>query len=107
MRPHSEVRLDVAAALIDGGGTTHALAQRTGWSVGLVRWALDNMVRSQPPQAAKRFVRVAGVRRPVPFYQRPPEAVDVDADDAPAYRSLIEAWAAPVPRLAGRVGVAM
>ena len=42
MRPHSEIRLDLAAALIDGGGTTKQLAQRTGWSIGLTMRALDN-----------------------------------------------------------------
>ena len=38
------LRIELAAALIDGGGTTKQLAQRTGWSINLTMWALKNMV---------------------------------------------------------------
>ena len=44
MRPQSEIRVTLAAALVDGAGTTKQLAQRTGWSIGMTRRALDNMV---------------------------------------------------------------
>ena len=69
MRPQSEVRVTLAAVLIDGGGTTKMLAQRSGWSIGATRRALDNMVTAG--QAVKaRSVRVVGVCRPVPWYER-------------------------------------
>jgi len=65
----SEIRIDLSAALVDGGGTTRHLAQRTGWSVGLTREALNNMVKAG--DAAKpHTVRVPGVKRPVPWYVR-------------------------------------
>lgn len=70
MRPHSEIRVGIAAALVDGPGTCRQLAQRTGWSIAMTRTALDNMVRAG--QAAKpRSIRVAGVKRPLPVYARP------------------------------------
>jgi hypothetical protein len=69
MRPQSPIRVDLAAALIDGGGTTRQLAQRTGWSIGLTCTALNNMV--QAGDACKpRTVRVPGVKRPVPVYEK-------------------------------------
>lgn len=90
MRPQSEVRVDLAAALIDGPGTTRQLAQRTGWSIGMARTALDNMVRSG--QACKGApVRLPGCKRPVPVYQRPLPRGDA-ANDRP-FVSLIAAWA--------------
>ena len=90
MRPQSEIRVTLAAALIDGGGTTKQLAQRTGWSIGLTRRALDNMVTAG--DASKpRSVRVAGVCRPVPWYERACRAADLQAVPAP-FMSLIEAW---------------
>lgn len=71
MRPQSEIRVDLAAALVDGPGTCKQLAQRTGWSIGMTREALNNMVRAG--QAHKpRTVRVPGVKRPVPVYARVP-----------------------------------
>ena len=67
MRPHSDIRVDLAAALVDGPGTCRQLAQRTGWSIRLTRTALDNMVRAG--DAAKlEPVRERGVKRPVPVY---------------------------------------
>jgi hypothetical protein len=80
MRPQSEIRVCLSAALVEGGGTTRQLAQRTGWSIGLTREALNNMVKAG--DARKRYVRVQGVCRPVPFYERGPLV------------SLIAAWAA-------------
>ena len=100
MRPLSEIRMDLEAALIDGGGTTRQLAQRTGWSIGLTMVALDNMARSGV--ACKHYVRVPGVRRPVPFYTRA-QAAPVQGHDAPLL-SLIAAWARPA---AQGMGVAM
>lgn len=69
MRPQSPIRVDLSAALVDGAGTTKQLAQRTGWSIGLTREALNNMVRAGDARKA-RTVRVPGVKRPVPVYER-------------------------------------
>ena len=94
MRPQSEIRVTLAAALIDGGGTTKQLAQRTGWSIGLTRRALDNMVTAGDAHKP-RTVRVAGVCRPVPWYERACRAADLQAAAEP-YISLIAAWGRPV-----------
>lgn len=95
MRPMSEVRVSLASALMDGPGTCKQLAQRTGWSIGLTRRALDNMVTAG--DACKpRSVRVPGVKRPVPVYARALRAVDLaSANDSP-YISLIAAWSRPL-----------
>ena len=69
MRPQSEVRLAVSAALVDGPGTTRQLAQRTGWSVGLVRKALDNMAQAGEAYVS-HVVQQRGARRRVPVYAR-------------------------------------
>lgn len=69
MRPQSEVRVAVSAALVDGPGTTRQLAQRTGWSVGHVRVALDNMARAGEAYVS-HLVAQAGARRRVPVYAR-------------------------------------
>jgi hypothetical protein len=91
MRPQSEIRICLASALIEGGGTTRQLAQRTGWSIGMTREALNNMVRAG--DAAKpRSVRMPGVKRPVPVYERAVRASDQAANDAP-WLDLISAWA--------------
>ena len=91
MRPQSEIRVTLAAALIDGAGTTKQLAQRTGWSIGLTRRALDNMVTAG--DACKpRSVRVPGVKRPVPVYARATRAEDA-ATRGTAAVDLIMAWA--------------
>jgi hypothetical protein len=66
-RPQSEIRVDLAAALVDGPGTCRQLAQRTGWSIGLTREALNNMVRAGDVRKLPP-VREAGVKRPVPVY---------------------------------------
>lgn len=89
MRPYSEIRMDLAAALVDGGGTCKMLAQRTGWSIGRTRTALDNMVRDGEV-AKTHSIRVAGVKRPVPWYERAP--LDDAGADEPML-SLIAAWA--------------
>jgi len=94
MRPQSEIRVTLAAALIDGGGTTKQLAQRTGWSIGLTREALNNMCNAGDAHKP-RSVRVAGVKRPVPWYERACRAADLQATAEP-YMSLIAAWARPV-----------
>lgn len=90
MRPQSEIRVCLSAALVEGGGTTRQLAQRTGWSIGLTREALNNMARSG--DCRKRYVRVPGVCRPVPFYERAVRASSASHDTAPLV-SLIAAWA--------------
>ncbi len=98
MRPQSEVRLAVAAALIDGRGSVRQLAVRTGWSVGAVRTALDNMERAgdvrvidtQPQRGSKRWV---------PVYARvlldDPAMQDDDDDTADLGRTLFSAWFQP------------
>ncbi|MEY2690638.1 MAG: hypothetical protein RL375_4838 [Pseudomonadota bacterium] len=91
MRPQSEIRVCLSAALVEGGGTTRQLAQRTGWSIGLTREALNNMVKAG--DARKRYVRVQGVCRPVPFYERGLRDQAAQFDAAPLV-SLIAAWAA-------------
>lgn len=102
MRPFGHIRLALGAALVEGGGTCRDLAARVNEPVHRVRVVLDNMVRAG--DAAKRLqpVRVPGVRRPVPFYQRP---VVLDDDDATPMLSLIQCWMAR-PAHAGQ-GVAM
>lgn len=77
MRPQSDVRLDVAAALVDGPATVLQLAQRTGWSIGLVRKAINNMVYARDAYVS-HTVRRLGVRRPVPVYARLAQAVVAD-----------------------------
>lgn len=78
MPPQSEIRMTLAAALLDSPGTTRQLAQRTGWSIGYTRAALDNMCRAGDACSATR-VRVPGVNRPVPVYRwaiRPADFAD-------------------------------
>lgn len=92
MRPQSEIRVTLAAALVDGGGTTRQLAQRTGWSIGMTRRALDNMVTAG--DACKpRTVRVPGVKRPVPVYERAVRQADLHGCSAAPVVDLIMAWA--------------
>lgn len=89
-RPQSELRVMLAAALIDGGGTCRDLAVRTGGGLTWTRETLNNMVRAG--DCRKRYVRVPGVCRPVPFYERAVRASAVRHDAAPLV-SLIAAWA--------------
>lgn len=89
-RPQSELRVMLAAALIDGGGTSRDLALRTGGSLEWTRETLNNMARAG--DCRKRYVRVPGVCRPVPFYERAVRAAEAPADAAPLV-SLIAAWA--------------
>jgi len=98
MRPQSEIRVTLAAALVDGAGTTRQLAQRTGWSIGMTRRALDNMCTAG--DAAKiDAIRVQGVKRPVPVYARATRAQDAATPGAAAV-DLIRAWAGlPAPDL--------
>lgn len=90
MRPQSEIRVCLSAALVEGGGTTRQLVERTGWSIGRTREALNNMAKAG--DCRKRYVRVPGVCRPVPFYERAVRASAADLDSAPLV-SLIAAWA--------------
>ena len=79
----------LAAALIDGPGTTRQLAQRTGWAIGMTRRALDNMVTAGDAHKP-RSVRVPGVKRPVPVYERAPLCAAAHIPQPIA--SLISAW---------------
>lgn len=93
MRPTSDIRLALAAALMDGPGTCRQLAQRTGGSVAVVREALNNMVRAG--DAAKprdKRVRIPGVKRPVPVYVRALRQADAAAANDAPFHSLISAW---------------
>lgn len=92
MRPQSEIRVCLSAALMEGPGTTKQLAQRTGWSIGMTMTALHNMVRAGD---AKKLppVRVPGVSRPVPVYARALRSVDAAAGSSQPMQSLIAAWA--------------
>ena len=100
MRPASEIRMALAAALMDGPGTCRQLAQRTQGSVAIVREALNNMVRAGDARKASS-VRVPGVKRPVPVYARAVRSVDLAAANESPFVSLIDAWMA---RPALRVG---
>lgn len=91
MRPQSDVRLDVSAALVDGPATVLQLAQRTGWSIGLVRKAINNMVYARDAYVS-HTVRRAGARRPVPVYARLARAV---AADVSGLAGLLSSWGRP------------
>ena len=114
MRPFSEVRLTLHSALVDGGGTTRMLAVRSGWSISATRTALDNMGRAGDAHKP-RCVRVPGVKRPVPWYERALPAVGGLATGTGAgepHISLIAAWAMPgrravLPASAASAGAAM
>lgn len=95
MRPHSEIRVCLAAALLEGPGTSRQLAQRTGGGLDDTREALNNMVRAG--DAVKLpSVRVPGVKRPVPVYARAVRGADaVAANDQPLL-NLIALWAGVV-----------
>lgn len=102
MRPQSEIRVCLSAALMEGPGTCRQMAQRTGWSIGLTREALNNMVRAGDAQ--KTYVRVPGVCRPVPLYRRAVRQADCAVSHEPIV-SLIAALAGLAAQ--PRVGVAM
>lgn len=90
MRPQSDLRVIISAVLIDGGGTTRQIAQRTNGSVSQTREALNNMCRSG--DAAKtRSIRVRGVRRPVPWYERADRAAGQPCRASPMH-DLIATW---------------
>lgn len=91
MRPQSEVRIDVSAALLDGPGTVKQLAQRTGWSIGKVRTALDNMVRAGDAREQGR-VRVPGVKQSVPVFERCVRVSDAIAVSHQAVAQVLSGW---------------
>lgn len=96
MRPQQDIRLCLAAALIDGGGTSRELARRIGAGREATRQTLGNMVRVGDAQIT-RMVRVPGVKRPVPFYERSLPAQVQQADlRCDALPSLIALWARPL-----------
>lgn len=107
MRPQSEIRVTLAAALVDGGGTSKQLAQRTGWSIGMTMRALDNMVTAGDARKA-RMVRVPGVKRPVPVYERAVRPSDAAVGCGAPGVDLIMAWAGlQPPALDHQQGAAM
>lgn len=67
MRPIGEASAAVELALADGPGTTRQIAQRTGWSIGVTRYTLNNL-RGRDRVIVARRVREVGVKRPVPVY---------------------------------------
>ena len=91
MRPQGEVRVALAAALIDGPGTTRELAARVGCSAAVAMVTLRDMVAAG--DARKTFKRVPGVCRPVPVYHRSVRCADLSAARE-GLQSLIAAWAA-------------
>ena len=91
MRPQSEIRVTLAAALVDGKGTTKQLAQRTGWSIGMTRMALHNMWCAGDVEKIEQ-IRVPGVKRPVPVYARATRALDAATCGSTGV-DLIRAWA--------------
>lgn len=91
MRPQGYIRVDLAAALIDGGGTSRDLMQRTGWSRYLTMRTLDSMVTAGDVRKT-RYVRVPGCKRPVPWYERAVRDEDMAGDGEPIV-DLIAAWA--------------
>ncbi len=117
MRPQSMLRIALAAELIDGPGTCRELWRRIGCVAPLadVRMVLANMVRAGDVLAdPDRMVRVPGVRRPVPVYQRAPldDGDDLDAaDGGRGVHDLIACWAglaqAPGASVAAVQGAAM
>lgn len=102
MRPQSAIRVDLAAALVDGGGTTKQLAQRTGWSIGLTREALNNMVRSGDARKVQP-VRVPGVKRPVPVYEKATRVRECIQPGHQALGAVLAGW----QRWPAYVGAAM
>ncbi|MCU0920182.1 MAG: EAP30/Vps36 family vacuolar-sorting protein [Burkholderiaceae bacterium] len=93
MRPQSETRVALAAALLDGPGTVRQLAQRTGWSIGRVRTALDNMERAGDVCVVDA-VPQRGCKRRVPVYGRA-QAVEVDIASACRHQALagvLQGW---------------
>jgi hypothetical protein len=97
MRPQSTLRITLAAELIDGPGTCRELWRRIGCVAPLaaVRMVLANMVRAGDV-LADQMVRVPGVRRPVPVYERALLDDDTDLDTADGGRGvhdLISCWA--------------
>lgn len=95
MRPQGDIRLLASAALIDGGGTTRQIAERIGAGRHATHVAICNMRKAGDVEVT-RTVRVPGVKRPVPFYER--AQATSSAGDEPAHEpllSLIALWATP------------
>lgn len=91
MRPYGEARICMAAALMDGPGTTRQLATRTGCSQDLAMYTLRNMVAAGDAQKLKP-ARVPGVKRPVPVYARAIRQIDTEPANDNPFISLISAW---------------
>jgi hypothetical protein len=91
MRPQSQCRVETAAALLDGPGTSKELAQRTGWSIGATREALHSMVRAGDARVSQQ-IRVKGVKRPVPVYVKCVRVLDVATSRSASF-AMLQAWA--------------
>lgn len=96
MRPQSEIRICLTAALVDGPGTTRQLAQRTGWAIGMTRKTLLNMVQAGDADSTTR-IRQPGVFRPVPVYRRAQRATDAASTSTEHLPDIISLWAASRP----------
>lgn len=88
MRPPGEIREALWRGFESGPATTRELAMRTGVGVSAARMTLDNMRRAELVQVVHE-VRVPGVRRPVPVYDRHTAA----AERAGLDWSLVTCWA--------------
>lgn len=95
-RPQSDVRIALAAELVDGPGTTRELWRRIGceWPLEQVRKTLKHMVVAGDASSRERIV-VPGVRRPVPVYRREVAVRVVCPRETPGHgmRDLIAIWA--------------
>lgn len=97
-RPMSALRVALSAELVDGPGTCRELWRRLGcaWLLEQVRIALRNMVSAGECELAPP-VRVPGVRRPVPVYQRAcaseSENANSEDDDGCGIHDRIACWA--------------
>lgn len=95
MRPHSALRADLSAALIDGGGTSRQLAERIGRPYSNDDRALRDTLRAMRVAGevhAPRSVRLPGVKRPVPVYERAPAPQQSPAE---GWQTLLQAWMRP------------
>lgn len=94
MRPQGDIRLLASAALIDGGGTTREISERIGAGRYATRIVLRNMCQAGDVQKTGT-VRVPGVKRPVPFYERVRETPSESAQAHERVISLIALWVTP------------
>lgn len=87
MRPPGEIREALWRGFESGPATTRELAMRTGVGVSAARMTLDNMRRAELVAVVDE-VRLPGVKRPVPVYDRQAAAERPGLD-----WSLVTCWA--------------